>query len=211
MIINGKRMVLPLAGCISTSVGIPNIYLIRLEDIGSGSSSVNDHPQLQVYASDSDPIFKAIPLHLKAASGSFFAIGVVFFLLIQWVKKGGKSTSKIQIYSKLFKLLSWLGVGLGAASAISVTQISAALQYWSFQVANSRITASAGITIQVLQWIAIGFSATFVYAITSMLQYSGNGPILPAPPGLAPPAVFLPGLPPPGPPPPGLPPHPPGF
>jgi hypothetical protein len=62
-----------------------------------------------------------IYLSLYAASGSFFAISVVFLLLVQWLKKSGKSTNKIQTYSRLFKLSSWLGVALGAASAISVT------------------------------------------------------------------------------------------
>jgi hypothetical protein len=101
-------------------------------------------------------------------------------------------------------------LSLAVASAVSVDQTTAALQFTTIEFAASEIQILAGTTIGVLQWLVVGFSAIFVSGISSMFTVQGgmvqsagseNGAFAPSWGAPSFPAQGPPGPPPPGPPP----------
>jgi hypothetical protein len=162
-----------------------------------------------------------IILWVLASAGGFFFIGLILLALLK------RHIKRLAIYptstsgprlNKSLSTVMWTSLGLAVASAVSVNQTTAALQFTTTESTTSEIQILAGTTLGVLQWLVVGFSAIFVLGISSMftvegrmVQYAGSGnrgfapswgpPSFPAqgPPG--------PPGPPPGPPPPGPPPY----
>jgi hypothetical protein len=151
---------------------------------------------------------------LLAAAGSFFLTSVVSFALFKWSAKrtltdpNASSITRLQFRGRVIVTSAWTSVGLALASAVSITEVSAALQFWSVDVATSMIWASGGTALQVLQWLIIGLSVLFALAVTSIVGESRSGGLpkpggfegLPMPGGLPPKAGpgFPLSLPPPG-------------
>ncbi|RDL31141.1 uncharacterized protein BP5553_09930 [Venustampulla echinocandica] len=152
------------------------------------------------------PLQTKVFLPLLAAAGSFFLLGVAFLMIFKWSAKRSRSsltdmsTKRQELYRRGLTSFVWASVGLAIASAVSITESSAALQYWSANVSRSSITASAGMAMQVLQWMFVGLSVIFALAVTSMLKAAESGALLgPGGNGLPPKPVAT-RMPPPGPP-----------
>lgn len=159
---------------------------------------------------------RKIYLPLLAVAGFFFLIGVVFFTFFKWTTKrqlanpNSPSAKQLQFYKRVTLGSLWASIGLSLASAVSTTEVSTTCQLWSVEVAKSSIFASAGIALQVLQWLVVGLSVLFALATTSILSDTGFD-ALPGPGGFGgppmpggPPSMGGPGFPS-LPPPPGLP------
>ncbi len=132
-------------------------------------------------------------LPLLAAAGALFMLGLIFFALFNWTSKRaattstGSSTSKLETYKKILMTSLWSSVGLAIASAVSITETSAALQFWTVDIPRSNILVSIGTGMQVLQWFVASLSVLFTLAVTSLISASEAG-TLPGPGGMGFPA-----------------------
>jgi hypothetical protein len=128
-------------------------------------------------------------LPLLAAAGALFMLGLIFFALFNWTSKRatatstGSSTNTLQIYKKILMTSLWSSVGLAIASAVSITETSAALQFWTVDVPRSNILVSSGTGMQVLQWFVASLSVLFTLAVTFLISASEAG-TLPGPGGI---------------------------
>jgi hypothetical protein len=117
-------------------------------------------------------------------------LGVIFFALFNWTIKRaattstGSSTNAPQTYKKLLMTSLWSSVGLSIASAVSITETAAALQFWASDVPQSSIIVSIGTGMEVLQWFVAILSVLFTLAVTSVISATEAG-TLPGPGGMA--------------------------
>jgi hypothetical protein len=70
---------------------------------------------------------------------------------------------------------------------VSITETSAALQFWTVDIPRSNILVSIGTGMQVLQWFVASLSVLFTLAVTSLISASEAG-TLPGPGGMGFPA-----------------------
>lgn len=129
-----------------------------------------------------------ILLPLLAAAGSSFLLGITFFILFKWAVKRPKvnltesSAKRLQFYRRGCLVFIWTSVGLSTASAVSVAESTAALQFWTANVPESSIIVSTGTAMQALQWVLVALSALFALAVSSMLRAT-DARTLPGPGG----------------------------
>ena len=127
-------------------------------------------------------------LPLLAVAGALFMLGLIFFALFNWTTKRAtttsteSSTNTLQTYKKILMTSLWSSVGLAIASAVSITETSAALQFWTVDVPQSNILVSIGTCMQVLQWFVASLSVLFTLAVTSLISAIEAG-TLPGPGG----------------------------
>jgi hypothetical protein len=129
-----------------------------------------------------------ILLPLLAAAGSSFLLGITCFILFKWAAERPKvnitesSAKRLQMYRQGCLGFIWTSVGLSTASAVSVSESTAALQFWTANVPESSIIVSTGTTMQALQWVLVVLSALFALMVSSMIRVTEAG-TLPGPRG----------------------------
>ena len=114
---------------------------------------------------------------ILAAAAFFFLIGLVFLFLHQRDVKNpnaDKPRRSAILKRGTFGLLA-LSTGLIFTAALATTETAGALKHSTESIKNAPVLMKEGITLQVLQWMAFGFSMLFTLA----------APLL-AKPGLAP-------------------------
>ena len=130
------------------------------------------------------------------------------FTVIKWsakcllINSNTSSTKRLHSYGQLIIRSIWTFIGIALASVVSLTEVSAAFQFWSVDVAKSMIVAFVGVALPILQWLIVGLSVLLALAITSTIGGAGTS-TLPGPggpPPLSPPSPRYPGGPPPPPP-----------
>ncbi|KAK3325927.1 Ca2+ regulator and membrane fusion protein Fig1-domain-containing protein [Apodospora peruviana] len=112
-----------------------------------------------------------------AAAAFFFVIGLVFLLLHKLdIKKGNSDKPRRSAIIKrgTFGMLM-LSTGLVFTAALATTETAGVLKHSTEAIKNTPVLMKEGITLQVMQWMAFGFSMLFTLA----------APLL-ARPGLAP-------------------------
>ncbi|KAI0198008.1 Ca2+ regulator and membrane fusion protein Fig1-domain-containing protein [Astrocystis sublimbata] len=207
--------VLSLTGCISTSAGIPNIFLISIQDqvdtnlqihigyfgicmkaggqfycmstVGKDATAVfNDLSKTGT--SHSKELGHLISVALVAQSKIFpfllAGAGVVFFLglasllmLKRSIKKPSPkkpSTPKLLRTVTIFSVATSIGLALAAAVATEQTANALAFATTSIFVGQSSIRISAGVALQVLQWLIVGFSVLVELSIWTMFSINGK-------------------------------------
>jgi hypothetical protein len=138
---------------------------------------------------------KKIYVPLLAAAGSFFFISMFLFTIVKWFTKrllanpNTSSSKRLHFYGQLAIGSIWTSIGLALASVVSLTEVSAAFQFWSVDVAKSTVAAAVGVALPILQWFIVGLSVLLALAITSTIKGAGTstlpgpgGPLLPRPP-----------------------------
>jgi hypothetical protein len=144
------------------------------------SSALNlvgsDVAQLRILLSTAITMQTRIFLYLLAAAGSFFLMGMIFLVPYKWSEKkvvlNGDMTASLwaQRFKRWLVITLWVSTGLATVSSASITQISAALQFWTMVAAPWSIVVSAGVVLQVLQWLIVGLSTVLGLAITLMVN-----------------------------------------
>lgn len=162
-----------------------------------------------------------IVLCLIVAASIFYALGTFCLLVLKRsftaeVEEGRKAVNlREKLRSACLKLL-WLSAALTLASALSVNQVTSALEYITRTESASEIQITGGKTLNILQWLAFASTSLFVTGVSCIFTREGgilsaNGskeantygnypPSLDMPP--PPPNQGMPPLPPPPPPPP---------
>ncbi|KAI0423927.1 Ca2+ regulator and membrane fusion protein Fig1-domain-containing protein [Xylaria sp. FL1042] len=207
--------VLALTGCLSTSPGIPNIFLANIHNRGENATQIRigyfgicintqnnlqclssigkdtetitngfSHDGLSIPSSVSALLPVALTIQTKifpcliAAAGVFFFVGLVALMLLKRSFKKPDPTKPLR--PKLFRTATMLFGGtataLAIAAAVATTQTANALAFAtsSLTIGNSTIRVSAGIALQVLQWLIVGFSILFQLSLASMFKVEGH-------------------------------------
>lgn len=96
-----------------------------------------------------------------------------FIFSLPWLVLAKRDKARPK-HSQLFKRTAvrtlWLSVAIALVSAIATAQTAGALQYLTKSAAFSGVSIEAGVTLQVLQWLLVAFSALFAYAVMVMLD-----------------------------------------
>lgn len=123
---------------------------------------------------------------LLAAAGAIFAVGMIgFFLLQRDIKEGEqvmRGTSpkalnprRTERYRKSSTLSFCISTALALASAVSVTQTAAGIQYTSQGITDAdlsptTINIKAGTPSQILHWLILAFLAIFTVSMLSIFD-----------------------------------------
>jgi hypothetical protein len=100
---------------------------------------------------------KKIYVLLLATAGSFFFISMFLFTIVKWFTKrllANPNTlllKRLHFYKQLAIGSIWTFISLALASVVSLTEVSAAFQFWSVDVAKSIVTAVVGVALPILQ------------------------------------------------------------
>jgi hypothetical protein len=176
----------PLVNCQVSAFKSEDTFLVQLN--ANGMSLTNEAQSL---LSISMTLQSKIYLSLLAAAGSFFLLSVLFLSGHKWSTKRSSATvstgKSSKFYHQQMMRSVWLSVSLIVASTISITQISAALQYWNSNIPNSSITIKQGTTLQILQWTTAAMS--FLFALGVSAQIGSPARSLPGPGGFRGPMV----------------------
>jgi hypothetical protein len=70
--------------------------------------------------------------------------------------------------------LLWVSVGLALASALSISQTTAAMEFVTQIETVSIIQITAGKTLSVLQWLTFSFSTLFAAGVSSIFKKQGG-------------------------------------
>ncbi|RDW66309.1 hypothetical protein BP6252_09944 [Coleophoma cylindrospora] len=211
---------LSITGCVSTSPGIPNIYLLKLQAqngtnvlpadfqirlgyfgmcigetkalICSGSSSISIINSTSTNSTNSSNSTSTASTDLtpttlldtaQALQGRIILPFLVvaagwFFFALPWLvltQRGKVPARHAQLFKHTAVRSLWLSVAIALVSAIATAQTAGALQYLTKSPAFSSISIEAGVTLQVLQWFLVIFSALFAYAVMVVLD-EDSGP-----------------------------------
>ncbi|KAI0808532.1 Ca2+ regulator and membrane fusion protein Fig1-domain-containing protein [Xylaria sp. FL0064] len=115
---------------------------------------------------------------LVAAAGVFFFVGLIALMLLKRSFKKPDPTKPLR--PKLFRTATMLFGGtataLAIAAAVATTQTANALDFATSSptIGNGTIRVSAGIALQVLQWLIVGFSVLFQLSLASMFKVEGR-------------------------------------
>jgi hypothetical protein len=118
-----------------------------------------------------------IMLCLLASAGVLFLFGILFLGLLKRNMKSGptlhgvKRARRMQIalYSSV-----WMSVAVAFASAASIDQTTSALRFTTNSVSGSAFLIHTGTTLPVLQWLIVGFSATFALGLSRIVKTVGG-------------------------------------
>lgn len=151
---------------------------ILFPDFNFGNTTTATASKNATAASASDAVFLkdliSVALDLQgqvyvtilAAAAFFFLLGLVFLLLHKRDVKNlnpDKPRRSAIIKRATFGLLA-LSTGLIFTAALATTETAGALKHSSESIKNSPVLMKEGITLQVLQWMAFGFSMLFTLA-----------------------------------------------
>ncbi|KAF2462935.1 uncharacterized protein BDR25DRAFT_195266, partial [Lindgomyces ingoldianus] len=134
---------------------------------------------------DLDLVFFAFTLQSKiilcllAAAGVLLVIGLLVALILKRHLKatqtGNSNTEKRRQSLRLAALaIIWTSVGLALASAITISQVTATMQYVTQMGSVSTIQITAGQILNVLQWLIFSLSALFAAGISSIFKRQGG-------------------------------------
>jgi hypothetical protein len=76
---------------------------------------------------------------------------------------------QIALYSSV-----WMSIAVAFASAASIDQTTSALQFTTNSVSGSAFLIHTGTTLPVLQWLIVGFSATFALGLSRIVKTVGG-------------------------------------
>ena len=110
---------------------------------------------------------KQIFISILAGASFLFMVGVVFLFLLKRnnAKPNPDKPRRNAIIRRGTYGLLYLSTALVFATALSTTETAGALQFASRATSSSSILMHAGRTIQVLQWMAFGFSTLFTMTV----------------------------------------------
>ncbi|KAK3328250.1 Ca2+ regulator and membrane fusion protein Fig1-domain-containing protein [Cercophora scortea] len=117
---------------------------------------------------------KQVFVSILAGAGLLFVVGLVFLFLLKRDianPQPDKPRRSAIIRRGTFGML-FLSSALVFTAALATTETAGALQYSSSATKDAPILLEAGITLQVLQWMAFGFSLLFTLAVP-LLTKSG--------------------------------------
>jgi len=103
---------------------------------------------------------------ILAAASFFFLLGLVFLLLHKRDVKNpnaDKPRRSAILKRGTFGLLA-LSTGLIFTAALATTETAGALRHSTESIKNAPVLMKEGVTLQVLQWMAFGFSMLFTIA-----------------------------------------------
>ncbi len=115
---------------------------------------------------------KQIFISVLAGATFLFFLGVVCLLLYKRFtsKPNPDKPRRTAIVRRLTYGFLYLSVGLVFAAALATTSTADALQYASRATTNAPILMHAGRTLQVLQWMAFGFSMLFTLSVPILVR-----------------------------------------
>ncbi|KAH8882505.1 hypothetical protein GQ53DRAFT_733666 [Thozetella sp. PMI_491] len=219
---------LSLASCVSTSPGIPELYIVKLEPSANNSSPLEvrlGYYGICAKANDTkfacqstsgasaDTVFANL-FHVDAPAGNgtgasanstkldasqteaksliatalvlqsqifisilagaaflfFISLPLLFLLKRSINNPNPDKPRRAMLIKRLTYGCMYLSVGLVFTSALATSETAGALHYSSGSVTNSPINISPGISLQVIQWMAFGFSLLFALAETWLLR-----------------------------------------
>ncbi|KAF2815585.1 uncharacterized protein BDZ99DRAFT_565552 [Mytilinidion resinicola] len=140
------------------------------------SSDVSDSKELVSFALT---VQSKIILYLLAVAGILLVIGLLLVLLLKRHFKAAQ-TGKMNAESRRQSLRRatltaiWTSVGLALASALTVSQVTAAMEYITKVESVSTIQITAGTALSVLQWFIFSLSALFAAGISSIFKKQGG-------------------------------------
>lgn len=154
-------------------------------------------------------------LGILAVAGNFFAISLIFLALLKrdfhMTAKNNASYQRRERLRQATMVTLWVSVAFVLAAAVSIEQTLNALVFVSpVNLATTGIKITAGKGLDVLQWLAFGFSVVFAFGVSLMFRKEGgtiqsagladtSAPSLAAAPPPPPPVGALPPPPPPPP------------
>lgn len=117
-------------------------------------------------------------ISILAGSAFLFVAGVAaLFLYKRDVNKYGLDVLPPRKRGTILRRITYgalyLSVGLVFAASLATTETADALQFASRATASSVVLMHAGRTLQVLQWMAFGFSTLFVMAVPVLVRPKG--------------------------------------
>ncbi|KAK0720112.1 Ca2+ regulator and membrane fusion protein Fig1-domain-containing protein [Lasiosphaeris hirsuta] len=111
-------------------------------------------------------------ISILAGAAFLFAVGIIFLFLFK--RDASKPNAAKPLRSAIFRRgtygLLYLSTALVFTTALATTETAGALQYASNATRNAPILMHAGRTLQVLQWMAFGFSTLFTLAVPILVR-----------------------------------------
>ncbi|KAK1760383.1 Ca2+ regulator and membrane fusion protein Fig1-domain-containing protein [Echria macrotheca] len=113
-------------------------------------------------------------IFISILAGSTFAffVGLIFLFLYKrdLAKPNPSKPRRSALFRRATYGLIYLSVGLVFAAALATTETADALQFASRATDTPKILMHAGRTLQVLQWMAFGFSTLFALTVPVLVK-----------------------------------------
>lgn len=115
---------------------------------------------------------------LLAGAGLLFVVSLILLIFLKReIAYPNHNKPNLERHLKTATLACLaLSLALGFTSCLGITEAAGALQYSSMLMAgSSRLVVKPGLTLQVLQWIAFGFTLLFTACVPVLLKGGGGG------------------------------------
>jgi hypothetical protein len=107
----------------------------------------------------------------EAFAGGLFFVTLLFFLTKVYFHIGKGVIPRWPLFQQKWpEKLLLVSIVMSAINVVAVTQTGNAVAFATTELHAAPITAKAGLTLQILEWLAFGFSALFYAVLTISIR-----------------------------------------